>query len=57
MAKDLRMALEIANATGTAAPLAEPCVGIWNDMERALGAGSDHTEMLRFLENLRQNKA
>lgn len=56
MAKDLRMALEIANATGTAAPLAEPCVGIWNDMERSLGTGSDHTEMLRFLENLRQNK-
>lgn len=57
MAKDLRMALEIANATDTPAPLAEPCVRIWNDMERALGAGSDHTEMLRFLENLRQNKA
>jgi len=57
MAKDLRMALEIANATGTPAPLAEPCVRIWNEMERTLGAGSDHTEMLRFLENLRQNKA
>jgi len=57
MAKDLRMALEIANATGAPAPLAEPCVRIWNEMERALGAGSDHTEMLRFLENLRENKA
>jgi 3-hydroxyisobutyrate dehydrogenase len=57
MAKDLRMALEIANATGSAAPLAEPCVKIWNEMERALGARSDHTEMLRFLQNLRDNKA
>lgn len=56
MAKDLRMALEIANATGTAAPLAEPCVKIWNEMEQALGAGSDHTEMLRFLQNLRDNE-
>ncbi|MDH3288271.1 MAG: NAD(P)-dependent oxidoreductase [Betaproteobacteria bacterium] len=56
MAKDLRMALEIANATGTAAPLAEPCVKVWNEMERALGAGSDHTEMLRFLQNLRDNR-
>jgi len=56
MAKDLRMALEIANATGTAAPLAGPCVRIWNDMERALGPRSDHTEMLRFLENLRDHK-
>jgi 3-hydroxyisobutyrate dehydrogenase len=56
MAKDLRMALEIANATGTAAPLAEPCVKIWNEMEQALGPGSDHTEMLRFLQNLRDNR-
>jgi 3-hydroxyisobutyrate dehydrogenase len=56
MAKDLRMALEIANATGAAAPLAAPCVKIWNEMERTLGAGSDHTEMLRFLQNLGDNK-
>ena len=56
MAKDLRMALEIARATGTAAPLAAPCVAIWDDMERKLGAKSDHTEMLRFLEDLRDNK-
>ncbi len=56
MAKDLRMALGIANATGTAAPLAAPCVAIWDEMERTLGARSDHTEMLRFLEDLRDNK-
>jgi 3-hydroxyisobutyrate dehydrogenase len=56
MAKDLRMALEIARATGTAAPLAAPCVALWDDMERALGPKSDHTEMLRFLEDLRDNK-
>lgn len=57
MAKDLRMALEIANATGTPAPIAAPCVTLWNEMERSLGAKSDHTEMLRFLENLRDNKS
>ena len=56
MAKDLRMALEIARATGTEAPLAAPCVAIWDEMERALGAKSDHTEMLRFLEDLRDNR-
>ncbi len=56
MAKDLRMALEIANTTGTPAPIAAPCVEIWDDMERSLGPKSDHTEMLRFLENLRDNK-
>jgi 3-hydroxyisobutyrate dehydrogenase len=56
MAKDLRMALEIARATGTAAPLAAPCVAIWDEMERTLGGKSDHTEMLRFLEDLRDNR-
>lgn len=56
MAKDLRMALEITRATGTAAPLAAPCVEIWDRMERSIGPKSDHTEMLRFLENVRDNK-
>jgi len=56
MAKDLRMALEITKATGTAAPIAGPCVTIWDKMERSLGPRSDHTEMLRFLENLGDNK-
>lgn len=56
MAKDLRMALEIAKATGTPAPLAAPCVTLWDAMERSLGAKSDHTEMLRFLQELGDNK-
>ena len=56
MAKDLRMALEIARATGTPAPLAAPCVEVWDQMERSLGPASDHTEMLRFLENVRDNE-
>lgn len=56
MAKDLRTALDVSRATGSPAPLAERCVEIWNETERALGAGADHTEMLRFLENLGDNK-
>jgi 3-hydroxyisobutyrate dehydrogenase len=52
MAKDLRTALDVSKATGAPAPLAERCVEIWNDTERTLGAAADHTEMLRFLEEL-----
>ena len=37
MAKDLRTALEVTAATGTADPLAEHCVAIWNEAERKLG--------------------
>jgi len=56
MAKDLRTALELAQAVGAPAPLARHCVELWNEMERRLGPGSDHTEMFRFLENLGENK-
>jgi 3-hydroxyisobutyrate dehydrogenase len=50
MAKDLRTALEIAQAVNSPAALARHTVEIWNEMERSLGAASDHTEMFRFLE-------
>lgn len=57
MAKDLRTALDVSRATASPAPLAERCVELWNETERVLGAGADHTEMFRFLEKLRDNKA
>ena len=57
MAKDLRTALDVSRATASPAPLAERCVELWNETERALGAGADHTEMFRFLEKLGDNKA
>ncbi|MBI4194763.1 MAG: NAD(P)-dependent oxidoreductase [Betaproteobacteria bacterium] len=50
MAKDLRTALEVAEAMGGPSRLAEHCVEIWNDAERTLGAGADHTAMFKFLE-------
>jgi 3-hydroxyisobutyrate dehydrogenase len=49
MAKDLRTALEIAEATATPAPLAESCVALWDEAERRLGQGADHTEIARYL--------
>jgi len=50
MAKDLRTALEVTAATGTADPLAQHCVAIWNEAERTLGSSADHTEIFRFIE-------
>ncbi len=52
MVKDLRTALEVTAATGTADPLARHCVEIWNDAERSLGGKADHTEIFRYIESL-----
>jgi 3-hydroxyisobutyrate dehydrogenase len=52
MAKDLRTALEVTAATGTADPLAQHCVAIWNEAEKKLGGGADHTEIFRYIETL-----
>ena len=50
MAKELRTALEVARAVHGPSRLAEQCVEIWNEAERALGYGSDHTAMYKFLD-------
>ena len=50
MAKDLRTALEVLRATDTPAPLADYCVPFWEDAAKKLGPHSDHTEMVRVLE-------
>jgi 3-hydroxyisobutyrate dehydrogenase len=52
MAKDLRTALETAEATATPAPLAAACIALWNAAEARLGGTADHTEIARYLENL-----
>ena len=49
MAKDVRTALEIAEAMQTSTLLAKPTAEVWNAMEKQLGFLSDHTEMNRFL--------
>jgi 3-hydroxyisobutyrate dehydrogenase len=49
MAKDVRTALEIAEAMHTSTTFAKPTADVWNAMEQKLGFIADHTEMHRFL--------
>ena len=53
MAKDLRTALEVAEATGMQTALAETVVRVWNDAEQKLDAAKDtsvhHTAIDRYL--------
>ena len=49
MAKDVRTALEIAEAMNTSTTFAKPTAEVWNAMEQKLGFIADHTEMHRFL--------
>ncbi|MEK6591634.1 MAG: NAD(P)-dependent oxidoreductase [Pseudomonadota bacterium] len=56
MAKDVRTALEVAQAMQVPTLLAQPCTEIWNRMEKKLGAASDHTEMFRYLESVSKNE-
>lgn len=50
MAKDVRTALEIVQATKTPALLAGPCTQIWDAAAKTLGPAADHTAMFRFLD-------
>jgi 3-hydroxyisobutyrate dehydrogenase len=52
MAKDLRAAGLLAEDLGVPAPLLRQSVEMWNRAEQALGSGSDHTAIFRFLETL-----
>ena len=52
MVKDLRTALEVAEATGEPAEFAQLCTDIWARAEAAIGPGSDHTEIVRYLEEI-----
>jgi 3-hydroxyisobutyrate dehydrogenase len=52
MVKDLRIALEVAQATEMPAPLAEACLAEWAAAERELGAAADHTAAVKHWERL-----
>jgi len=52
MVKDLRIALEVARASGMPAPLSEACLDVWAQAERALGPQADHTAVVQFWEEL-----
>jgi len=55
MAKDVRTALEIVQATQTPALLAAPCTRIWDDAAKNLGPAADHTAMFKFLDDASKN--
>jgi 3-hydroxyisobutyrate dehydrogenase len=52
MVKDLRIALEVAQATEMPAPLAEACLAEWAAAERELGGAADHTAAVKHWERL-----
>lgn len=52
MAKDVRTALEVAEAMHGPARLAQHMSAVWSEAEQQLGAAADHTEIFRYLETL-----
>ena len=52
MAKDLRLALEVARAAGTESPLLAETSAIYDRAEAAMGPGADNTDVYRYLESL-----
>jgi 3-hydroxyisobutyrate dehydrogenase len=50
MLKDMKVAVELARATGTPAPLSEAAVAVWQAAADATGPGADHTEIARWVD-------
>jgi 3-hydroxyisobutyrate dehydrogenase len=51
MAKDLRLALELANDSGAPADLLKATVDMWAKAEQQLGFRADNTEVVKYLES------
>lgn len=49
MAKDIRIAADLASRIGVAAPDIETAAALWEKAAATLGKGADHTEIFRFL--------
>jgi 3-hydroxyisobutyrate dehydrogenase len=52
MAKDLRLALEVARSSGAPAGLLEKTAQMWAAAEQQLGGRADNTEVVKYLESL-----
>lgn len=52
MAKDLRIALELARSVGAPTALLRECADTYARAEQQLGVGADNTEVVKFLESL-----
>lgn len=50
MAKDLRIALGLAEAVGTPASLLGECSALWDAAQRRLGFSADNTEIVKYLQ-------
>jgi 3-hydroxyisobutyrate dehydrogenase len=51
MAKDLRIALGMAESLGTPSTLLSECAALWSHGERLLGFSADNTEIVKYLES------
>ena len=50
MVKDMKIALQLADAAGTPAPLSRAAVAAWATADAEMPAGADHTEIARWLQ-------
>ena len=51
IAKDVKIAVDVAHAIGAAVPLGEKVSELWNDAVEKVGAGVDQTEIVRYWED------
>lgn len=51
IAKDVRIAVDVAHAIGAAVPLGETVSQLWSDAAIKVGAGVDQTEIVRYWED------
>jgi 3-hydroxyisobutyrate dehydrogenase len=49
MAKDLALAMEVAEACAVPAELGHACLDLWKKAEREVGGAADHTEIARYV--------
>jgi 3-hydroxyisobutyrate dehydrogenase len=49
MAKDLALAMEVADACDVPAELGRACLELWKQAEKAVGGAADHTEVARYV--------
>ena len=52
MAKDIGLAMEVAEALNVPAELGHACLRVWKDAEASLGGRADHTEIIKHLGDL-----
>jgi 3-hydroxyisobutyrate dehydrogenase len=52
IAKDVKIAVEAAQSIGAAAPLGEATASLWQAASEQLGGGTDHSQIVRYWEEL-----